>query len=91
VTAGVQGDKRGAYRVLVEKPDGKRSLRRPRLRWEYNESSKGRMEFVDGLGSGQGQLDAVTNLRVAKNGETFLISHGIISLSRTLLHEVISQ
>jgi len=52
VTAGVQGDKRGAYRVLVKKPDGKRSLQRPRLRWEYNGSSKGRMESVDGLGSG---------------------------------------
>jgi hypothetical protein len=30
------GDKRGAYRVLVGKPEGKRSLGRSRLRWEDN-------------------------------------------------------
>jgi hypothetical protein len=27
-------DRKGAYRVLVGKPDGKRSLRVPRCRWE---------------------------------------------------------
>ena len=27
---------RNAYRVLVEKPEGKRPLRRPRRRWEDN-------------------------------------------------------
>jgi hypothetical protein len=32
---GVQ-EKRNEYRVLVEKPEGKRPLRRPRHRWEYN-------------------------------------------------------
>jgi hypothetical protein len=30
------GERRGAYRVLVEKPEGKRPLGRPRLRWEDN-------------------------------------------------------
>jgi hypothetical protein len=30
------GEKRNAYRVLVGKPEGKRSLRRPRRRWENN-------------------------------------------------------
>jgi hypothetical protein len=30
------GKRRGAYRVLVEKPEGKRPLGRPRRRWEYN-------------------------------------------------------
>jgi len=30
------GERRGAYRVLVGKPEGKRPLGRPRLRWEYN-------------------------------------------------------
>jgi hypothetical protein len=30
------GRERGAYRVLVGKPEGKRSLGRPRLRWEDN-------------------------------------------------------
>ena len=30
------GESRGVYRVLVEKPEGKRPLGRPRLRWEDN-------------------------------------------------------
>jgi hypothetical protein len=29
--------RRGAYRVLVGKPEGKRPLERPRYRWEDNE------------------------------------------------------
>ena len=30
------GEERGAYRVLVGKPEGKRPLGRPRRRWEDN-------------------------------------------------------
>ena len=30
------GERRGVYRVLVGKPEGKRQLRRPRRRWEDN-------------------------------------------------------
>jgi len=30
------GERTGVYRVLVGKPEGKRSLRRPRRRWENN-------------------------------------------------------
>ena len=30
------GEKRGSYRVLVRKPDGKRPLGTPSLRWECN-------------------------------------------------------
>jgi len=30
------GERRGVNRVLVEKPQGKRPLGRPRHRWEYN-------------------------------------------------------
>jgi hypothetical protein len=29
-------ERRGVYRVLVGKPERKRPLGRPRLRWEYN-------------------------------------------------------
>jgi hypothetical protein len=29
-------EKRNVYRILVGKPEGKRSLRRPRRRWEDN-------------------------------------------------------
>jgi len=31
-----KGDRRSIYRVLVGKPEGKRPLARPRLRWEDN-------------------------------------------------------
>jgi hypothetical protein len=30
------GERRGVYRVLVGKHEGKRPLGRPRRRWEYN-------------------------------------------------------
>jgi hypothetical protein len=30
------GEWKGAYRVLVEKPEGRRRLERPRHRWEGN-------------------------------------------------------
>ena len=30
------GERRGVYRVLVGKPEGKRPLGRPRRKWEYN-------------------------------------------------------
>jgi hypothetical protein len=30
------GEKRGAYRILVVRPEGRRSLGRPRRRWEDN-------------------------------------------------------
>jgi hypothetical protein len=30
------GEERGLYRILVGKPEGKRPLGRPRLRWEDN-------------------------------------------------------
>jgi hypothetical protein len=30
------GDRRGVFRVLVGKPEGKRPLGRPRFRWEDN-------------------------------------------------------
>jgi len=32
----VYGERRGVYRVLVGKPEGKRPLGRPRHRWEDN-------------------------------------------------------
>jgi hypothetical protein len=30
------GEKRGSYRILVGRPEGRRPLRRPRWRWEDN-------------------------------------------------------
>jgi hypothetical protein len=35
-TRSTYGERRGAYRVLVGKPEGKRQLGRPRRRWEDN-------------------------------------------------------
>jgi hypothetical protein len=37
------GEKRNAYRILVRKPEGKRSLGRPRRRWVDNI----KMDFVE--------------------------------------------
>jgi hypothetical protein len=34
------GEMRGAYRVLVRKPEGKRPLVKPKCRWEDNSTSK---------------------------------------------------
>jgi hypothetical protein len=33
-TCSTYGNRRGAFRVLVGKPEGKRALERPRRRWE---------------------------------------------------------
>jgi hypothetical protein len=54
------GERRGAYRALVGKPEGRRPLGRPRRRWEDNikmdlrEVGCGRR--LDRSGSGQGQV-----------------------------------
>jgi hypothetical protein len=43
------GERKGAYRVLMGKPEGRRPLRRPRRRWEDNI----KMDLQDdGLGGG---------------------------------------
>jgi hypothetical protein len=67
------GEGRGVYRVLVEKPEGKRPLGRPRCRWEDNIKAKiqevgcGRMDWIelaqDRDGS-QALVNAVMSLRV---------------------------
>jgi len=47
------GERRGIYRVLVGKPEGKRPLGRPRCRWEDNinmdlqEEGCGGMDWID--------------------------------------------
>jgi hypothetical protein len=46
-------ERRGVYRVLVGKPEGKRTLGRPRRRWEDNikldlrEVGRGGMDWID--------------------------------------------
>jgi len=59
------GERRGVYRVLVGKPEGKRTLGRPRLRWEDNikmdlqEVGCGGMDWI-----GLALVNAVMSLRV---------------------------
>jgi len=66
-------EERGVYRVLVGKPEGKRPLGRPRLRWVYNirmdlqEVGCGYMDWI-GLTQDRDKwrtlVSAVMNLRV---------------------------
>ena len=67
------GESRGVYRVLVGKPEGKRSLWRPRRRWENNikmDIQKMGCEGMDWIQLAQDRyrwralVSAVMNLRV---------------------------
>jgi hypothetical protein len=67
------GEGRGAYRVLVVRPDGRRPLGRPRRRWEDNikldlpEVRWGGMDWIDMVqerDTWRAVVSAVMNLRV---------------------------
>jgi len=65
------GDRRGVYRVLVGKPEGKRSLGRPRRRWEDNikifrkwDGGMGWIYLAQDRGRWRALVNPVTNLRV---------------------------
>jgi hypothetical protein len=64
------GERRGACRALVGKPEGRRSLGRPRRRWEDNikmdlrEARWGHGVDQSGSGYGQAVVNAVMNLQV---------------------------
>jgi len=67
------GERRGVYRVLVEKSEGKRPLGKPRRRWEDNikidlhEAGCGAMDWIE-LAEDRDRcliiLNAVMNVRV---------------------------
>jgi hypothetical protein len=67
------GEERGVFRVLVEKPEEKRPLRRPRRRWEdsirmdLQEVGCGGMDWI-GLAQDRDRwravVNAVMNLRI---------------------------
>ena len=75
------GGKRGVYRVLVGKPEGKRQLGRPRRRWENNtkmhfqEVVCGVMDWIE-MAQDRDRwrtlVSAVMNLRVPLNARNFL-------------------
>jgi hypothetical protein len=76
------GEKRGAYRILVERPEGRRPLGRPRRRWEDNikmdlqEVGWG-MDWIDlalDRDRWRAVVNAVMNLRVLYNAGNFLAS-----------------
>ena len=67
------GERRGVYRVLVGKPEGKRQFGRPRRRWEDNikmdlqEVGCGGMDWIDMVQDRErwwALVNAVMNLRV---------------------------
>jgi hypothetical protein len=76
-------DKRGAYRVLVGRPDGKSPLGRPKHRWDDNikisiqEVGWGGVDWIDmaqDRDSWQAVVNVVMNIRVPQNAGNFLTS-----------------
>jgi len=89
---------RGVYRILMEKPEGKRTLGRDRRTWEDN-NKMCLQDVVCGVvdwsklaqdrENWRALVNAVTNLRVPCNAGNFLTSCKPISFLRsTLLHGV---
>jgi hypothetical protein len=84
------GEKRGAYRILVGRPEGRRPLGRHRRRWEYNikmdleEVGWGMdwIELAQDMDRWRAVLNTVMNLRFPLNVGNFLISCETVSFSR---------
>jgi hypothetical protein len=96
-------ERRGADRVLMEKPEGKRQFGRLRLQWEDNikislqEEGSGGMDWID-LAQDKDRcralvhavmklVHAVMKLRVPLNARNFL-TEAVSFSRRTLLHGV---
>jgi len=77
------GQRRGVYRVLVEKPEGKRPLGRPMRSWEdsikmdLQEVGCGGMDWISLAQDSdrwRALMNAVVTLRVPQNAGDFFIS-----------------
>ena len=70
------GEKRGVYRVLMGKPEGKRPHGRPTRRWEdLHEVGCGGIDWIDltqDMDRWWALVNAVMNLRVQLNAGNFL-------------------
>jgi hypothetical protein len=74
------GERKGVYRVLVGKPEGKRPLGRPRHRWEDNIKmdlqevecgGMGWIELAQDRGRWRARVNVVSDLRVPEIAGNF--------------------
>jgi hypothetical protein len=91
------GKGRGVYRVLVGKPEGKKSLGRPMRRLEDNIKADLRklamdwIELANYRNRWRALMNAVMNLRVPSNAWNILTSYKPVSLSRRILLHGVSK
>jgi hypothetical protein len=90
--------RRGADRVLMGRPDGKRPLGRSWRRWknnikmEFQEVRWGGMVFivlVQDRNRWRALLNAVMNLLVPHNAGNFVTSKGYVSFSRSIRSNIL--